>query len=550
MKTSKNSGRKSAKNATAVNYAGSAAYSMEAEAALAQLSVTGCFNNTYYTKAEDQLAQVLTFARQSHPLFLAKVAVYARESGFMKDMPAALVSYLAARDPDLCAQIFPKVINNGKMLRNFAQLIRSGSFGRHNLSAQRVKKMVTAWFNSRDDEQIFFQSVGDKPTLGDIIKMARVAPTTLERSSLYAYLIGKKEGKWDGQAFSVEKTVPALIASYEAFKASPVGEIPNAPFEMLLGLQLSPEDWKAVATKATWTQTFKSLNTFARHGVFNDPMMVKLVIDKLTNRELIKKANVFPYQILMAFKAITEGSSWHKGEKPVEIPKGIGQALEMAMEVATVNVPAFEGQEVAICADVSGSMRSPVTGERQGSTTTVRCVDVAALVASCLLRKNPTGRLFPFEGDVRTDVKLDPKASILKNAGILAGVGGGATNCAAPLQAMVASGRKVDVVIYVSDYESWSHGRGLDYQFDSYYGRRSGPKPTTMAIEWGKIKSRNPNAKLVCIDITPHTTVQVQTDSDVLNIGGFSDEVFKVVNAFVAGTGKSNWVETINQVQL
>lgn len=421
----KKSNKKLVSVANTKNYAGADAYSMEAEMALAQLSVTGCFNNTYYTKAEDQLAQVLTFARQSHPLFLAKVAVYARESGFMKDMPAALVSYLASRDPDLCAQVFPKVINNGKMLRNFAQMIRSGSFGRHNLSAQRIKKMVTAWFNSRTDEQIFFQSVGDKPTLGDIVKMARVAPTSAQRSALYAYLIGKKEGKFEGLPFTVSEAVPALIASYEAFKASPVGEIPNAPFEMLLGLQLSPEDWKSVATKATWFQTFRSLNTFARHGVFTDPKMVKLVVDKLTRKDLIEKANVFPYQIMTAYKAINEGSAWHKDEKKVDMPKAIGQALEEAMEVATANVPAFEGLEVAICTDVSGSMRSPVTGERAGSTTTVRCVDVAALVSSALLRKNPNARVYPFEGDIRNDVTLNATNSIMRNAGILAAVGGG-----------------------------------------------------------------------------------------------------------------------------
>lgn len=550
MKTSKNSGRKSVQDATVVNYAGAAAYSMAAEAALAQLSVTGCFNNTFYTKAEDQLAQVLTLARQAHPLFLAKVAVYARESGFMKDMPAALISYLAARDPDLCAQVFPKVINNGKMLRNFAQMIRSGSFGRHNLSAQRIKKMVTAWFNSRTDEQIFFQSVGDKPTLGDIVKMARVAPTSAQRSALYAYLIGKKEGKFEGLPFTVSEAVPALIASYEAFKASPVGEIPNAPFEMLLGLQLSPEDWKSVATKATWFQTFRSLNTFARHGVFTDPKMVTLVTERLTNKDLIEKANIFPYQIMTAYKAINEGSTWHKEEKPIDMPKEIGHALEVAMEVATINVPAFEGLEVAICTDVSGSMRSPVTGERAGSTTTVRCVDVAALISSALLRKNPHSQVYPFEGDVRTDAKLDPRNTIMKNAGILAAVGGGSTNCASPLQAINKANKHVDVVIFASDYESWSHGGGMGRVYDSYWGQRRGPQPTTMAAEWDNLKRRCPNAKLICIDITPHQTTQVEDNVDVLNIGGFSDEVFKVMSAFVSGTGKGHWVETINQVQI
>ena len=64
------------------------------------------------------------------------------------------------------------------------------------------------------------------------------------------------------------------------------------------------------------------------------------------------------------------------------------------------------------------------------------------------------------------------------------------------------------------------------------------------------MKNRSPNAKLVCIDITPHTTTQVSDNVDVINIGGFNDEVFKVMSAFVSGTGKGHWVDTINQVQL
>lgn len=114
---------------------------------------------------------------------------------------------------------------------------------------------------------------------------------------------------------------------------------------------------------------------------------------------------------------------------------------------------------------------------------------------------------------------------------------------------MNAANRKVDVVIFVSDYESWSHGGGMGRVYDSYFHRR-GPKPTTMAAEWEKLKVRNPNAKLVCIDLTPHTTTQVEDNADVLNVGGFSDEVFRVMGAFVAGTGNGHWVETINQVQL
>lgn len=524
-----------------VNYAGGNAYTMAPENALAQLAVTGCFNNTFYTTAESQAEQVLDLVGKSDPEFVAKLAVYAHTTGYMKDMPAALLANLAVRNPELCVRVFPRVVSNGKMLRNFAQILRSGKFGKRNASSQRLRKAIAQWFNSRTDDQVFFNSVGSNPTLGDVVKMARVRPTSKARSALYAHLAGKDKGFFDGEDFVTAESLPALVAAYEAFRVSPVGEIPNAPFEMLTGLQLSPDDWKAVAAKATWTQTFKSLNTFARHGVLADPEMIELVAAKLCNKELIEKAHVFPYQIMMAYKAVTDRTTTFRGSKPSDdlepMPNEIIVALEAALELATLNVPAFDGQNVVICVDVSGSMSSsPVTGSRKGSTTKVMSIDVGSLIGSSFLRRNPQARVIAFEGRV-VKVKVHAGNTVMQNTKILADVGGGSTDCAQPLALLNAEAAKVDVVIFVSDYESWTGYHGI-----------SGA--TQMQGQWDLLKGRNPNAKLVCLDLAPHNTSQVVSRSDTFGIGGFSDQVFSMINDFVTGSSKNQWVEIINQVEL
>lgn len=529
-----------------INNAGGDAYAMSPENALAQLAVTGCFNNTFYTTAESQLETVLDLVSKTDPEFVAKLAIYAHTSGYMKDMPAALMAHLASRNTSLCRRAFPRVISNGKMLRNFVQILRSGKFGKRNMSSQALRKAIGHWFDSRTDEQVFFNSVGASPSLGDVVKMARVRPTSKQRSALYAHLAGKAKGHFEGEEFATAESLPALVAAYEAFRVSPAGEIPNAPFEMLLGLQLSPDDWKAVAAKATWTQTFKSLNTFSRQGVFTNSKMVRLVVDKLRNRELIEKAKVFPYQILMAYMAIKNPeityratrSTKSKGDEMFEImPAEILAALEDALELATMNVPAFDGLNVVVCPDVSGSMSSsPVTGFRTGSTTRVMSIHVAGLIASSLLRKNPLARVLPFEGRV-VNVKLSAKSKVMHNAELLASVGGGSTDCARPLAQLNAEAAKVDVVIFVSDYESWTGNHGIT-------------GATQMQGQWDILKVRNPNAKLVCIDLAPHDTHQVVNRSDTFGVGGFSDQVFNMVNDFVIGASKNQWVDIINQVEL
>lgn len=57
------------------------------------------------------------------------------------------------------------------------------------------------------------------------------------------------------------------------------------------------------------------------------------------------------------------------------------------MEIATMNVPRIDGQ-VRVLLDVSGSMHGALTGYRKGATSMVRCLDVAALIAASILRKN------------------------------------------------------------------------------------------------------------------------------------------------------------------
>jgi len=67
--------------------------------------------------------------------------------------------------------------------------------------------------------------------------------------------------------------------------------------------------------------------------------------------------------------------------------------------------------------------------------------------------------------------------------------------------------------------------------------------------QWSEYKERNPQARLVCIDCVPNRTSQMAESEDVLNVGGFSDDVFKIVAAFGAGQlATGHWVGEIESV--
>jgi 60 kDa SS-A/Ro ribonucleoprotein len=502
------------KKADTFNNAGGLAYSLSDKAALAQLAMTGCFNGTYYASDKEQLDKVIELANKLDAKFLSKLAIYARQNGFMKDAPAVLAAIVASKDSELLTKIFSRVIDNPKMLRNFVQVIRSGKAGRKSLGT-RPKKLIQNYLNSLTDEQLFKADIGNSPSLQDIVKLVHPKPSNKQRAALYGYLLDKEYSK---------KDLCKLAKQFESFKKDPSGEMPDVPFQMLTSLPLTKTHWKQIAENATWTQTRMNLNSFERHEVFNDAKLTNLICNKLQDPKQIKNAKVFPYQLFTAYQNIND-----------KVPAKVSVALQRAADLALENIPEFNGK-VYVMVDTSGSMSSPVTGNRGSVTSKTRCIDVAALFASAILRKNPDTEIIPFDTTVHPH-RLNPLDSVVTNAQKLASYGGGGTNCSEALAYVNRKNGIGDLVIYVSDNES--------FMDDQHYNQ------TKTMVEWNLFKKRNPKAKLINIDIQPYTTTQTHEREDILNCGGFSDSCFNVISKFAEyGNNKDMWVKTIESVEL
>jgi 60 kDa SS-A/Ro ribonucleoprotein len=55
--------------------------------------------------------------------------------------------------------------------------------------------------------------------------------------------------------------------------------------------------------------------------------------------------------------------------------------------------------------------------------------------------------------------------------------------------------------------------------------------------------------KLVCIDIQPYTSTQAPERKEILNVGGFSDSVFKVVSSFLS-SDEGRFVAEVESIEL
>lgn len=504
----------------AINHHGAGAYAYGPKHRLAQLAATGCVRNTFYASAESQLNAVIDLALEVEPEFIAKTAIHARQAGHMKDMPVLLAAMLAFVDVGSLAAVFDRVIDNGKMLRNFVQVIRSGMAGRTSLGT-RPKKLVQRWLLNASERQLLEAAVGNTPRLADVIRMVHPKPQEPWRAAWFAWLLGR--------AYD-EAALPPQTRAFENFKralsAGKKAPLPDVPFRMLTALQLTPRHWIEIAEKGSWQMVRQNLNTFARHGVFADRGALTKIAAKLCDDEAIRRARVLPYQLMSAYLATGCGG----------VPGQIREALQQAMGTALRNVPVLEG-EVVICADTSGSMHSPISGERQSATSQIRCIDVAALIGAALMQANPGARVLPFGDYVADWVKLNPGEALMTNIAKIAAVNGGGTNISAPLWYLNQHQAHVDVVVIVSDNESWVDAR------------RAGATETMR--EWEQIRARCPRAKLVCIDLQPGQTTQAVERDDILNVGGFSDAVFTLLGDFAKQRlPPQHWVGEIEKIPL
>ncbi len=501
-------------SADITNAAGAPAYSHSPRHKLAQLAVTGCFNQTFYADAQAQLDDVLQLAGELDDTYIAQTAIYCRERGLMKDMPALLVALLAARGSTRLPQAFERVIDNGKMLRNFVQFVRSGVTGRRSLGS-RPKKLVQSWLNRATERQLLQAAVGSSPSLADLIKMVHPKPAEAWRGAFFAWQIGRP--------FEIG-ALPPLTRSLLAYRRGESPELPDVPHLLLGDVSLSAEHWARLASRMGWQALRMNLNTLARHGAFGVPELAETVAARLSDPAEVLRAKVYPYQLLAAFTMTGD-----------DVPALVRHALQDALEVSLANVPKLAGR-VAICPDVSGSMHAPVTGYRPGATTSVRCIDVAALVAAAFLRTHPDARVLPF-AEHAFDVRLNPRDSVMTNARSLATLGGGGTHCAAPLAKLELENAQVDTLVMVSDNQAWIDKRR--------YGA------TATMEQWARIKRRNPSARMVCIDLQPYGSTQALEREDILNVGGFGDAVFDVIAQFAAGSfGSGHWVESIEATRL
>lgn len=512
-----------------VNRAGQQAFSRSLEEDTLAVLTTQTLSNTFYVGQKDlakEMVEVLRNMSAKDPEFLAKALIYARNKGLMKLAPTVGLAVLSENKTDKGKAAFSKafrhVIRIPDDLREFVELIRTGSFGGKKALMGVRKIVVQNWLRHMSEYHgLKYGSANSEGiTLRDILRLTHPLPKVLDRNKdakgesydrlrngaqaeLFGWLVkgwesvGEKPSPTNAKIWAFEKIKHSedekeIISLVKKYKLPWEVVVPSVQ-KMTKGI------WTALLDGMPYMALLRNLNTLERHEVLKDDAIVKDIAKRLSDPDAVAKCKQLPFRFFNAEKA-------YKG------PRLIVDAIHDAMEQSFVNMPEIKGMKIGISPDSSGSMGSKVS--EKGDAT---YADVANIFAAALFKKCEDVELLPFDTEVYPEKgRVTKRSSMLSIAQKLAGHGGG-TDIGAPLKYYRQNRIKLDVWIGITDAEDWA-GRGFVSELEAYR------------------QQINPKLKSFLVTIAPYRDGLTPVNyPDVWCTYGWSDQILKYIGLTLSG---------------
>lgn len=480
------------------NYEGATAYKMSPEMELYSAVVTATLERLTYESGNKRLERIQRLVAKCDPVFVAKLAVYARTEMNLRSIPLVLVVELSKihSGDDLVRRAVTRVIQRADELTEilaYYQMTnaREGTKKLNRLSKQ-LQKGIASSFNKFDEYQFAKYNRKTEVSLRDALFLTHPKAESESQQAVFDKIVNN-----------------SLQTPY-------TWEVELSEIGQKKGLT---EQERQSAVKQKWEElieskrlgymaTMRNLRNMLQAEV--SAQHVKQVADYLSHPVAVERSRQLPFRFLSAYREVQKLSSPFAGY--------IMEALERAALQSAKNIQGFDLEtRLVIACDVSGSMFQTVSANSK-----VMLYDVGLLLGM-LLQNRSQNTVTGIFGDTWMEYPL-PKSNILQNVETLKGIEGKvgySTNGYKVLQKLNYSRRVVDKVMIFTDLQMWNS------QYDG----------NTLQKEWNAYK-RNiaPNAKLYLFDLAGYGQTPLRIEQNEVHlIAGWSDKIFDVLQALENG---------------
>lgn len=374
-----------------------------------------------------------------------------------KNDPAIFALALAAKTGNdetrkAALAAIPLVCRIGTHLFQFVEALQQfGGWGRG------TRRAIANWYLDKTPENLAYQLIKYRQRNGwahrDIFRLAHPKLTGHPEngmSNTLAFAVGK--------GISVGVTPIILHGFEEIQKATTVKEAvailtsyPQLPWETVPSeLLKSPDIWAVLLPNMKLTALVRNLARMTANGLIA-PMSpaLKIIEDKLSDVEAVRKQKVHPIQMLAALCTYKQGHGVRGSLTWTPEPRVV-DTLDAAFYLAFGNVEA-SNKRTMLALDISGSMGGGEIAGIPGLTPRMGSVAMAMLTAR-------TEREYHFMGfgDNFHPLNITAKQSLESAVSHVSGLPFGGTDCALPMIHAERNKIPVDTFQIFTDNETWA----------------------------------------------------------------------------------------------
>lgn len=471
--------------------------------------VAGNFiSDSFYVNQNENLRRLRKAVADADAVFVAKLAVYARNNLNLRTAPLVLMIELSKihNGDSLVSRGLVGCIRRADELAEALAYYKLAT-GHQNMKkiSKQVTKGISQAFLRFDEYQLAkYQGKNKDITLRDAMFITHPKPQSEEQADLFRRLAsGTLEVP---ETWEVKKS-----------QAGAEGTSSRKVWEDMID-----------SKKMNYMATLRNLRNFINDDISMDH--IESVATFLGNERMVMNSKQMPFRFFTAWRELSVlGSDFKTNAAKVT---RLMTAVKHAGKISLKNLTLLDKDDVVLSiADVSGSMSTGMS-----SNSSVTCAEVGLFYGSMMNHLNPNCRLGYFGQRVgfEENLSVDPFENSKKH-NELSRKYGHSTNAHLVIDALIKANHKVDKIFMWTDCEFYKSGGG--------YGHNENFMKT-----WTKYSKKFPGAKLILIDLAGRTNSSpVELKGNTAYVSGFSQDTFKLLENM---TNTTAILKEINAVEL